>query len=156
MFDFHNWIIENDLEPFEAALREQDLDSVDVLVDLTAKDLTTLGIKTLGGQKKMLNAIQKLKNLEHTDTYSDGTELIKNDASVSNRCPRCGEIWGKQSENAGIANTLGKAVVGSLLLGPIGAIGGAAFGNKTIVYECRKCGFTKRYKTSSWKSLIKR
>ena len=40
-------------------------------------------------------------------------------------CPECGEIWGMAKENSGAGNTLGKALVGGLLLGPLGVIGGA-------------------------------
>lgn len=38
-------------------------------------------------------------------------------------------------------------------LGPIGAIGGAAFGNKTV-YICTKCGFRKQYKSSLVKGAV--
>ena len=67
---------------------------------------------------------------------------------IPNRCPKCGEIWGLAKENTGAGNTLGKALIGGLLLGPIGIVGGAAFGNKTTTYICNKCGFKKEYKSS--------
>lgn len=63
-------------------------------------------------------------------------------------------MWGMAKENAGAGNTLGKALIGGLLLGPIGAVGGAAFGNKTTVYICNKCGFKKQYKSSLVKGAV--
>lgn len=147
-FNFHSWIVENGLESYEATLKSQDLDTADVLITLTASDLPNLGIESLGGQKKLLNAIQKLKSFNSTNTYNAAKEQVGTSSEIPSRCPRCGEIWGKDKENSGAGNTLGKAVVGGLLLGPLGAIGGAAFGNKTTVYICRKCGFRKEYKSS--------
>lgn len=62
MFDFHAWIIENNLEAYEETLKAQDIDTKDMLVTLTTGDLSTIGITSLGGQKKIMNAVQKLKN----------------------------------------------------------------------------------------------
>ena len=154
-FDFHDWILENGLESYEELLKTQDLDSEDVLVGLTADDLGRLGVESIGGQKKILNAVQKLKGYNGTNTYNASKEQVSDSADIPNRCPRCGEIWGKDKENSGAGNTLGKALVGGLLLGPLGAVGGAAFGNKTSVYLCRKCGFRKEYKTSLVKEATK-
>lgn len=154
-FDFHAWILENNLESYEDSLRTQDLDTQDVLVGLTADDLGKLGIESLGGQKKILNAIQKLKGYNGTNSYNASLKEQVDASDIPSRCPRCGEIWGKDKENSSAGNTLGKALVGGLLLGPVGAVGGAAFGNKTTAYLCRKCGFRKEYKTSIVKGAAK-
>lgn len=154
-FNFHNWICENGLESYETLLTEQDLDTEEILVSLTGNDLSQLGINSLGGQKKILNAIQKLKVENNADIYSNVKEQIDDSSSIPSSCPNCGEIWGIAKENTGAGNTLGKALIGGLLLGPVGAVGGAAFGNKTVVYVCNKCGFKKEYKSSLVKGLAK-
>ena len=144
-FNFHNWILENGLESCESFLKGQDLDTLDVLMTLTENDLDKIGIDSIGTKRKLLNGIQKLKT--SASTYTATKELTTKEG-IPNRCPHCGESWGMAKENTGAGNTLGKALVGGLLLGPIGAIGGAAFGNKTTTYICNKCGFKKEYKTS--------
>ena len=144
-FNFHNWIVENGLETCESFLKAQDLDTLDVLMTLTEADLDKIGIESIGTKKKILNGIQKLRI--SASAYTATTELGTKE-SIPNHCPNCGEIWGLAKETSGAGNTLGKALVGGLLLGPIGVIGGAAFGNKTTVYLCNKCGFKKEYKTS--------
>lgn len=150
VFIFHDWIVENGLESCENFLKAQDLDTLDVLMTLTENDLDKIGIDSIGTRKKLLNGVQKLKT--SASTYTATKELAAKD-SIPNRCPHCGEIWGMAKENTGAGNTLGKAIIGGLLLGPIGAIGGAAFGNKTTVYICNKCGFKKEYKTSLVKNI---
>lgn len=62
MFDFHAWIVENNLEAYEETLKAQDIDTKDMLVSLSEGDLSTMGITSLGGQKKIMNAVQKLKS----------------------------------------------------------------------------------------------
>lgn len=52
MFDFHTWIVENNLEAYEEVLKAQDIDTQDMLASLTTNDLSTMGITSLGGQKK--------------------------------------------------------------------------------------------------------
>ena len=144
-FNFHSWIVENGLESSEQVLKGQDLDTLDVLMSITENDLDKIGIESIGTKRKILNGIQKLKTA--TLTYSATKEMTSKEG-IPNRCPKCGEIWGLAKENTGAGNTLGKALIGGLLLGPIGAIGGAAFGNKTTTYICNKCGFKKEYKSS--------
>ena len=139
-FDFHNWIMENSLESYEEILKSEDFDTEDILIGIKETDLDKLDLLSAGAKKKILNAVQKLKSTE--DTYTAKKELTGKEG-IPNRCPKCGEIWGMAKENSGAGNTLGKALVGGLLLGPLGVIGGAAFGNKTTVYICNKCGFKK-------------
>lgn len=150
-FDFHNWIMENSLESYEEILKSEDFDTEDILIGITETDLDKLDLLSAGAKKKILNAVQKLKSTE--DTYTAKKELTGKEG-IPNRCPKCGEIWGMAKENSGAGNTLGKALVGGLLLGPLGVIGGAAFGNKTTVYICNKCGFKKEYKSSLAKGAV--
>lgn len=144
-FNFHSWIVENGLESSEQFLKSQDLDTLDVLMSITESDLDKMGIDSIGTKRKILNGIQKLKT--SASTYSTSKEMATKEA-IPNRCPKCGEIWGLAKENTGAGNTFGKALIGGLLLGPIGAVGGAAFGTKTTTYICNKCGFKKEYKSS--------
>ncbi|MDE5613484.1 MAG: zinc-ribbon domain-containing protein [Treponemataceae bacterium] len=148
---FHNWIMENNLESCEQILKSEGFDTEDVLVGLTAPDLDRIDVLGGGDKVKILNAVQKLRSANHV--YAARKELVGKDG-IPNRCPNCGEMWGMAKENAGAGNTLGKALIGGLLLGPIGAVGGAAFGNKTTVYICNKCGFKKQYKSSLVKGAV--
>lgn len=144
-FNFHAWIVENGLESSESILKGQDLDTLDVLMSITESDLDKIGIDGIGTKRKILNGIQKLKTSASTYT---ATKEMSSKEGIPTRCPNCGEIWGLAKENTGAGNTLGKALIGGLLLGPLGAVGGAAFGNKTTTYICNKCGFKKEYKSS--------
>lgn len=148
---FHSWIIENSLESCEQILKLEGFDTEDTLVGLTASDLDRIDVLGGGDKMKILNAIQKLKSANHV--YAAKKEITGKD-NIPNRCPNCGEIWGIAKENAGAGNTLGKALIGGLLLGPIGVVGGAAFGNKTTIYICNKCGFKKQYKSSLVKGAV--
>ena len=152
VFNFQEWIVNNNLEAYEEFLRAQDLDFLDVLMTLTEDDLGKIGIESIGAKKKILNGIQKLK------TSASSNSAIRENAekeSIPNRCPNCGNIWGLANETSGAGNTLGKALVGGLLLGPLGVVGGAAFGNKSVTYICKKCGFKKEYKSSIIKTAAK-
>lgn len=151
-FNFHEWIIQNGLESYEELLKTQDLNTLDVLMTLTESDLEKIGIESIGAKKKIINGIQKLKT--SASTFS-ATQEISEKESIPNRCPNCGNIWGMENETSGAGNTLGKALVGGLLLGPLGVIGGAAFGNKTVTYICKKCGFKKEYKSSIVKTAAR-
>lgn len=152
VFNFHEWIVQNDLESYEELLKTQDLNTLDVLMTLTESDLEKIGIESIGAKKKIINGIQKLKT--SASTFS-ATQEISEKESIPNRCPNCGNIWGMENETSGAGNTLGKALVGGLLLGPLGVIGGAAFGNKTVTYICKKCGFKKDYKSSIVKTAAR-
>lgn len=64
-----------------------------------------------------------------------------------NGCPLCGSKreWifiGEKKEGL----SAGKAIVGGVLFGGIGALAGAASGNSGFSYHCRKCGFSETYK----------
>lgn len=152
VFNFHEWIVQNGLESYEELLKTQDLNTLDVLMTLTESDLEKIGIENIGAKKKIINGIQKLKT--SASTFS-ATQEISEKESIPNRCPNCGNIWGMENETSGAGNTLGKALVGGLLLGPLGVIGGAAFGNKTVTYICKKCGFKKDYKSSIVKTAAR-
>ena len=152
VFNFHEWIVQNGLESYEELLKTQDLNTLDVLMTLTESDLEKIGIESIGVKKKIINGIQKLKT--SASTFS-ATQEISEKESIPNRCPNCGNIWGMENETSGAGNTLGKALVGGLLLGPLGVIGGAAFGNKTVTYICKKCGFKKDYKSSIVKTAAR-
>lgn len=152
VFNFHEWIVQNSLESYEELLKTQDLNTLDVLMTLTEFDLEKIGIESIGAKKKIINGIQKLKT--SASTFS-ATQEISEKESIPNRCPNCGNIWGMENETSGAGNTLGKALVGGLLLGPLGVIGGAAFGNKTVTYICKKCGFKKDYKSSIVKTAAR-
>ena len=152
VFNFHEWIVQNGLESYEELLKTQDLNTLDVLMTLTESDLEKIGIESIGAKKKIINGIQKLKTSASTFF---ATQEISEKESIPNRCPNCGNIWGMGNETSGAENTLGKALVGGLLLGPLGVIGGAAFGNKTVTYICKKCGFKKDYKSSIVKTAAR-
>ena len=117
-FNFHSWIVENGLESSESILKGQDLDTLDVLMSITESDLDKIGIDGIGTKRKLLNGIQKLKT--SASTYMSTKEMSSKEG-IPNRCPNCGEIWGLAKENTGAGNTLGKVLIGGLLLGPLGA-----------------------------------
>lgn len=152
VFNFHEWIVQNGLESYEELLKTQDLNTLDVLMTLTESDLEKIGIESIGAKKKIINGIQRLKT--SASTFSANQEISEKE-SIPNRCPNCGNIWGMENETSGAGNTLGKALVGGLLLGPLGVIGGAAFGNKTVTYICKKCGLKKDYKSSIVKTAAR-
>lgn len=62
-----------------------------------------------------------------------------------NKCPVCSSYdWIKiSSDHKGLS--AGKAVVGGLLLGPVGLAGGL-LGKKYDTYYCKKCGFKNEYR----------
>ncbi|MBR2320713.1 MAG: hypothetical protein IKA57_01085 [Clostridia bacterium] len=66
-------------------------------------------------------------------------------AYAPRKCPMCNEsvVW-KQVDTTKKGFSVGKAVVGGFLLGPIGLLGGA-LGKKKVWYCCGKCGFQHEY-----------
>lgn len=61
------------------------------------------------------------------------------------KCPICGEaeMW-KKVDTSKKGFSVGKAAVGTVLLGPIGLVGGA-LGKKKSTYYCGKCNFNHEY-----------
>lgn len=74
------------------------------------------------------------KRDEIVKALNSGNFTTKSDSKIS--CPRCGSSQ-ITTKNKGFG--LGKAIVGGLLLGPVGLLGGAIGSNKTLVV-CLKCG----------------
>ena len=64
-------------------------------------------------------------------------------------CPICGAQffsgWGPEQTYKEPLSA-GKAVLGGMLAGPVGAVVGASMGKKMVVYSCKKCGFSQTYK----------
>lgn len=62
-------------------------------------------------------------------------------AKIPNKCPKCGKRGTMKmvSERQGGVSG-GKAVVGAVLLGPIGLLGGA-LGKKKVKFQCSNCGY---------------
>lgn len=63
-------------------------------------------------------------------------------------CPICGSWdWHKIDDNYnGSSYSVGKGILGSALLGPIGAVAGIGGKTKRIVtYKCDVCKYTKSY-----------
>lgn len=66
-------------------------------------------------------------------------------AKAPRRCPMCKErrSWKKiDTQRKGFS--VGKAVVGRVIAGPIGLVGGA-LGKKKVFYACGNCGFKHEY-----------
>ena len=56
MFDFNQWIAENGLFEYKGMFEKHQLTAEDTLKDLTADDLSRMGIELIGVQKKILQA----------------------------------------------------------------------------------------------------
>ena len=63
-FDFHSWCIGNNLESIEEQLKNEDFDTKDVLVSLSENDIDKLSFLSFGAKRKLITAVQKLKNEE--------------------------------------------------------------------------------------------
>jgi|GEM_PF-2361552 len=84
-FNFHNWIAENGLESSESILKRQDLDTLDVLMNITESDLDKIGIDSIGTKRKILNGIQKLKTSFSTYT---ATKEITGKEGIPHKSPK--------------------------------------------------------------------
>ncbi len=71
--DVADWLRGLGLERYEAAFRENDVDT-DVLRDLTAEDLEALGVVTVGHRRRMLVAIAKLNAQRPPDAIAAEVE----------------------------------------------------------------------------------
>ena len=60
------------------------------------------------------------------------------------KCPRCKASLAWQPVQKGRENfSVGKAIVGTAFLGPLGAIAGK--GKKKVIFQCAQCGFIGEY-----------
>ncbi len=66
--------------------------------------------------------------------------------TIPSQCPICGEKDGWiLLDNGKKGFSAGKALLGGVILGPIGLVAGA-LGKKTYTFYCKKCGFKHDYK----------
>ena len=61
-------------------------------------------------------------------------------------CPKCHSMfqW-KKIDRTHKGFSAGKAVVGTIIAGPVGTIIGGGMGKKKVTYCCMKCGFEHEY-----------
>lgn len=76
--DVTAWLSRLGLEQYEPAFRENDVDA-DLLPELTADDLTGLGVTSIGHRRKLLAAIAALR--EKPGPASENTAAINGPAS---------------------------------------------------------------------------
>lgn len=63
------------------------------------------------------------------------------------KCPKCGGLNFETAASSKKSLSLGKGIVGGVLLGPIGAVGGAMLGKKgKTTFVCHDCGNTWQVK----------
>lgn len=63
------------------------------------------------------------------------------------RCPKCGSLNFEAVASSKKSLSLGKGFAGGVLLGPIGAVGGAILGKKgKTTFACHDCGNTWQVK----------
>ena len=61
-------------------------------------------------------------------------------------CPMCHKFGSlKRVDKTRKGLSAGKAIVGGVLIGPIGSIVGASMGKKKATYVCKNCGFEHEY-----------
>lgn len=63
-------------------------------------------------------------------------------------CPMCGERVGWKKVDVESRFSLGKAAIGTVVLGPIGVLCGL-WGKSKDVYYCEKCSFKHEYDVES-------
>jgi hypothetical protein len=59
--DIATWLQKLDLERYTSAFQENDIDA-EVLMELTAEDLTAIGVTSVGHRRKLLAAIAALRD----------------------------------------------------------------------------------------------
>ena len=59
-------------------------------------------------------------------------------------CPICKSYTWKQVYSSNEGYSMGKGILGAVILGPVGAVAGIN-GKKRVTYRCDKCGFTATY-----------
>lgn len=65
--------------------------------------------------------------------------------TAPSRCPMCGEsIKWRLVDVSKKGYSVGKAAIGTVLLGPVGLAAGA-LGKKKVSYACGRCGFQHEY-----------
>jgi class 3 adenylate cyclase len=84
--DIGAWLHGLDLERYEGAFRENDIDT-GVLPDLTADDLTAIGVTSVGHRRKLLAAIAALKREPAQPSDSHTVERNRASISTSSRSP---------------------------------------------------------------------
>ena len=63
------------------------------------------------------------------------------------KCPSCGSLNFEAVASSKKSLSVGKAAVGGVLLGPLGAVGGAMLGKKgKATFVCHECGNTWQVK----------
>ena len=82
--DIAAWLRELDLERYETAFRNNDID-VDLLSELTDADLERLGVASLGHRKKLLRAIEALR--PPGPEVAAGAAAIADEASLGPSTP---------------------------------------------------------------------
>jgi class 3 adenylate cyclase len=80
--DIAAWLRRLGLEQYEQAFRENDVDA-EVLPELTADDLTGLGVTSIGHRRKLLAAIAAL----HTKPQAERDRTVRNAASPRREAP---------------------------------------------------------------------
>jgi class 3 adenylate cyclase len=84
--DIGAWLRGVDLERYEGAFRDNDIDT-GVLPDLTADDLTAIGVTSVGHRRKLLAAIAALKSEPAQPSDSHTVERNRASISTSSRSP---------------------------------------------------------------------
>lgn len=103
--------------------------------------------------KVLMQMVDIYKEGKATSSDEESENLARTRAADPNwkapaKCPQCQAVkeWNLVGTSKG-GISAGKAVVGAVLLGPIGLAAGA-LGKKQDVYQCAKCGFTQEYSKS--------
>ena len=77
-----DWLRELGLDQYAQAFADNDIDH-DVLAELTAEDLTGLGVTSIGHRRKLLAAIKALRESQETNELSPAVSLAEGAAASS-------------------------------------------------------------------------